>query len=195
MSETPKESEPSSSSAANAMPSWKRRFVVSAGIAAGITLVLSLVILVAVWYTSRPVKARPWDQTAITAEYAGLSVRTGQPFVCMHQYTVENHSGYDYELPSSVNLYKVLAEGKGLERDATLKWSGGTSLPVGQKMNVTIEIEYEYTEEFPYAERDNTKKLAAFMNRALSGIDGFVALDEINRYEIRFPKPPTDTKP
>ena len=135
--------EPIPSSAAKAMPSWKRLFVISAGIAAGIMLAVSVMVLVALWYTSRPVKTRPWDQAAIIAAYAGISVRTGQPFVCIFQYTVENHSGRDYELPGSVNVYKVLAEGKGLARDATLEWGGGTSLPAGQKMNVTIQIEYE----------------------------------------------------
>jgi hypothetical protein len=40
-------------------------------------------------------------------------------------------------------------------------------------MSVSIEIEYKYTETYSYTERENTEKLAAFMNRRLSEIDGF----------------------
>jgi hypothetical protein len=37
--------------------------------------------------------------------------------------------------------------------------------------------------------------MATFMGRRLSEIDGFVALDQNSRYEIRFGKPPKKEKP
>lgn len=169
-------------------------FCYSLGIGAGGTLTIAAVALALSWYTNRPVKLGPWNQTAITAEYADLYLTTGQRLVFTFRYTLTNHTNHDYELPSSVNIYKVLAEGKGLERDATLKWDGGTSLPAGQKMNVGIHIEYAYTEAYSSSDRDNGEKLDAFTKRRLSEIGGFTVLDGINRYEIRFPKPP-DVKP
>jgi hypothetical protein len=173
---------------------WKELFVVSAGIGAGVAVAVIALAVAAVWYTSRPVKARPWNQTAITAKYADLDVTKGQRLVLTFRYTLENHTHHDYELPNSAGIYKVLPEGKGLERDAKLKWDGGTSLPAGQKINVGIQMEYAYTEGYSSEQWDNDAKLNAFIIRRLSEIDGFAALDEINRYEIRFPLP-TDVKP
>jgi hypothetical protein len=169
---------------------WKRLFVVSAGVSAGITFAVIVVALAFFWYTNRPVKARPWNQTAVTAKYTDLYLTTGRPLVLTFRYTLENHTDHDYELPSSGSIYKVLADAKGLDRDGSLKWDGGTSVLAGQKVNVGIHVEYEYTGE----NTDLNEKLTAFINRRLSEIDGFAALDQLNRYEIRFPKPP-DIKP
>jgi len=59
---------------------------------------------------------------------------------------MKNHfpklTGRDWTLPTADALYKVLASGKGLERDATLKWDGGPSVPAGQRINVGLQIEY-----------------------------------------------------
>lgn len=169
---------------------WKKLFVISAGISAGVTFAVVLVAVAFFWYANRPVKARPWNETAVTAKYTDLYVTTGQPLVFTFRYTLENHTHHDYELPSSGSIYKILADGKGLDRDATLKWEGGTSVFAGQKVNVGIHVEYEYRE----GNADLDEKLRAFAKRRLSEIEGFAALDQVNRYEIRFPKPP-DVKP
>jgi hypothetical protein len=169
---------------------WKRLFVISAGVGAGVTLTLVGVFAAFFWYTNRPVKAPPWNVSAITAKYSDLYLTTGQPLVLTFRYTLENHTDRDYELPANESIYKVLADGKGLDRDSTIKWEGGTSVLAGQKVNVGIHVEYEYTEDG--AKLD--EKLTAFTKRRLAEIDGFAALDQVNRYEIRFPKPP-DLKP
>ncbi len=165
---------------------WKKLFVISVGASIGVTFAVITVALAFVWYTNRPVKVRPWNQTAITAKYTDLYLTTGKPLVLTFRYTLENNTGHDYELPGTEHLYKVLADGKGLDRDETLKWEGGTSLLAGQKVNVGIHIEYEYT-----GNNDLDDQLT---KRRLSEIDGFAGLDQVNRYEIRFPKPP-DLKP
>jgi hypothetical protein len=169
---------------------WKKLFVVSAGVSAGVTFAVIVGAVAFFWYTNRPVKARPWNQNAVTAKYTDLYLTTGRPLVLTFRYTLENHTDHDYELPSSGSIYKVLADGKGLDRDASLKWEGGTSVLAGQKVNVGIHVEYEYTAD----NTDFDEKLTAFTKRRLSEIDGFAALDQLNRYEIRFPKPP-DIKP
>src|SRR5215831_10522102 len=166
---------------------WKKLFVISVGVGAGVTL--ALIPVVFFWYANRPVRVRPWNQTAITAKYTDLYLTTSRPLVLTFRYTLENHTGQDYELPSSGSIYKVLADGKGLDRDASLRWEGGTSVLAGQKVNVGIHVEYEYTDSI-----DLDEKLAAFTKRRLSEIDGFAALDQVKRYEIRFPKP-SDIKP
>jgi hypothetical protein len=167
---------------------WKKLFVISMGVGAGVTL--GLVVAVFFWYTNRPVKVRPWNQTAITAKYTDLYLTTSRPLVLTFRYTLENHTDQDYELPSSGSIYKVLTGGKGLDRDESLKWEGGTSVLAGQKVNVGIHVEYQYTG----GNTDSDEMLTAFTKRRLSEIDGFAALDQLNRYEIRFPKGP-DPKP
>lgn len=171
----------------------KRLFVISAGIGAGITLAIVAVTFAAFWYRSRPVKPGPWNRTAITAEFTGLSVEISGPLVSTFRYSAENHTGHDYELPANGSIYKILAERKGLERDGTLQWAGGRFLPAEQKINIAIQIEYPGASD---TDRNDPEKLTAFMKRRLAEIEGFAALDEANRYEIRFliPKPP-DTKP
>jgi len=54
------------------------------------------------------------------------------------------------------------------------------------EVNVGIHVEYEYTE----GTADLDEKFNAFTKGRLSEIEGFAALDQLNRYEIRFPKPP-----
>jgi len=102
-------------------------------------------------------------------------------------YTLENHTGRDYELPAASYIYKALANGKGLQQDVTVKWEGGTSIPAGQKVHIGIQIAYEYPDGQPKL----GDQFDAFTHRRLAEIEGFVALDQVNRFEIRFPKPPT----
>src|SRR5512139_4271356 len=155
---------------------WKILFIRAAGFGAGVTLVAVVAVGLVVWCINRPTAMRPWNREAVTAKYTNLYVRTGQPLVFTFRYTLENHTGRDYELPATDNLYKVLANGKGLERDANLKWDVGTTVPAGQKVNVGIHVEYEYTEGTA-----DLEKLNAFTKRRLSEIDGFAALDQPNR--------------
>jgi len=166
---------------------WKKWFAIGAGIGAGAIVAVTAVLVVILWYSSRPTPARPWNRTAITATFADLYLTQHQDrIVLTFRYTLENHTGRDWRLPGSDALYKVLPKDKGLERDPTLKWDGGPSVPAGQHINVGLLIEYPY--------RDGTgkpnEKLNNFTNRRLSEIDGFAALDEANRYDLRLPKPP-----
>ena len=163
---------------------WRRLFITAAGFGAALVVIAAAAVVL--WYATRPARVRAWNQSAITAKYADLYLKIGQPLIFTFRYTIENHTGRDYKFPSADSLYKVLADGKGLEKDATLKWDGGTSVPVGQKINIGIQVEYEYTDGSP----DLDTKLTAFTKRRLAEIEGFAVLDQVNRYDIRFPKPP-----
>jgi len=165
---------------------WKKLFVVSAGVSAGITFAAIVAAVAFFWYSNLPVKARPWNQTAITAKFTDLYLTTGQPLILTFRYTLENHTNHDYELPGNESIYQVLTDGKGLDRDATLKWEDRTTIVAGQKINVGIHVEYDYSAEGT----DLDEKLTAFTARRLADIDGFAALDQVNRYEIKFPMPP-----
>ena len=172
---------------------WKRLFIVSAGLGAGAAAFVLAASVATFWYTTRPARARPWDTRAVDARFSGMSLTTSQPLVMTFSYTVENHTGRDYELPPSSSIYKALSDGKGLRQDSTLKWDGGTLVPAGQKVDISIQVAYEY----PNGPPQLNDELNAWTNRRLAEIDGFVALDQTSRFEIRFPKPPpvnTDKK-
>ena len=118
---------------------------------------------------------------------------TSDPLVATFEYAVENHTWRDYDLPTASKIYIILPEQRGLKHDKTLRWASGTFLPVGQTISISIQIEYEYF-GMSEADRDDLDQLADFINGRLAEIDGFVALDEGNRYEIIFPKPKLSVK-
>ena len=146
------------------------------------------IVAVVVWYSTRPAPVRAWDQKAITATFANLYLTKKEgSFVFTFRYTLENHTGRDWMVPGPDALYRVLANGKGLQRDTTLRWDGGPAVPSGQQINVGVQIDYQYTED-----SGDLDKLNEFTKRRLAEIDGFAALDEANRYDLRLPKPPED---
>lgn len=165
--------------------SWKRIFVRAAGAGFGAVLCVAVILGAGIWYFGRTSPEPPWNSDAIVARYADLYMTIGNRMVVTVRYTIENRSGQDYVLPSSENLYKVLADGKGLERDPTLKWDGGPIVPAGQLVNVGIQVSYDYE-----GSSQDTGEISVFTNRRLAEIEGFAMLDPVKRYDVRFPKPP-----
>lgn len=166
---------------------WKRWFAIGAGFGAGAVVTAFLTTAIVIWYSNQPATARPWNKKAITATYADFYLAIqGQRATFTFRYIVANSTGRDWTLPPIDALYKVLANDKGLERDATLKWDGGPLIPVGQPINIGLQIEYDYTEWTD----PPPEVLKQFVDGQLKGIEGFAALDEVNRYDVRFPKPP-----
>jgi hypothetical protein len=172
------------------VPRWKALFIRAAGFGVGFAVIILTVGGAALWYINRPAPMRPWDRQAITAKFADLYGTSGNPMTMTFRYTVENHTDRDYQLPPSASLYKVLANGKGLEQDPTLRWDGATMIPAGQIVNIGIHIEYEY----PGGSTEIDEHLTEFTDRRLGEIEGFAALDQLSRYDMRFPKPPPSAK-
>lgn len=168
----------------------RRLFLVSAGVGFGATLVVCVAVGVFMWWTSRPDPPKPWNTAAITTRFTGSLVQTEDRLIADFEYAVQNHTGRDYELPPKANLFKILPGGKGLQPDESLEWHGATSVPSGQTMSITIRIQYEYNESYPFEDRENFDKLNPFMRIRMSEITGFAVLDRVNRYRIDFPKPP-----
>ena len=180
--------------------SWKATFLRAAGFGAGVAVVALAAIGGGAWYAMHPPVVGPWNRDAVTAKYADLYVRFQQKsaldaiaprtasalLLFTFRYTIENQSGRDHVLPSADSVYRVLVNGKGLERDTSVRWDGGPSVPSGQSVNVGIQVEYEC----PEGTGELDEKLNEFTKRRLSEMEGFVALDQVNRYEINFPKPP-----
>jgi hypothetical protein len=171
------------------MNPWLKIFLRASGFGAG--AVVAAVLAIGAWFyiTSILDKAKPWDRETISAMFADLYVTPGDQIVTTFRYTVENKTKKDYNFPEDPkSAFVILPEGKGLSQEENISWSHGAYLPSGQKMALSFQLTYEYNESYPKKDRDNSDKLARFMDRRLKEVDGFVILDKAKRYEIIFPK-------
>ena len=170
------------------MTTWQRIFIRAAGF--GVGCVVTIIIAIALWsyFSSRPTKPKPWNESAILAEFSEITVNTGDKIVAHFRYLVENTTEYDYSLPSDGEAAFIkLPETKGLTKDHDIAWDVGTFVPTGQKVAINFRLTYDYSEySFPKSDIDNIEKFSKFMNRRLSEVDGFVILDKENRYQIDF---------
>ena len=164
---------------------WKPRLF---SVVCGAGIVAAALLTARTTWSSKPeTAARAWNRDAILAKYVDFYLTIeGQRTTFTFRYLLENRTGHDWSIPGGDALYKSLANGKGLQRDSTLRWEGGPRIPVGQPINVGLQIDYDYSEGANPA----PAVLKKFIDNRLEGIDGFVALDEVNRYDVRLPKPP-----
>src|SRR5207245_690203 len=94
---------------------WQKWFAIGVGFGAGALAAAVLTTAVVIWYSNRPVAARPWNKNAITAGYADFYLTIqGERITFTFRYILENRTGRDWTLPPVDALYKVLANGKGL---------------------------------------------------------------------------------
>jgi len=84
-------------------------------------------------------------------------------------------------------VFRVLPDGKGLVQDNAIKLKNGTYIPAHKRVNVSLQVTYDYDDFYSKKQRFDLEKLNTFFKRRLEEIDGFVVLDRKNRYEIRFP--------
>lgn len=158
-----------------------RYFVLSAGAATG----LAIVAIMLVSYINRPEKPHPWNGGAITATFTGMSILTDRP-VATFRYRFQNHTERDYHLPGHDSIRIVLPTGDGLLRDEAVRWIAMPSVPVGQKISVEIQVDIDISQ---LADGGDAKGSVDKVQRWLKGMEGFIVLDESNRYEIQLPKP------
>src|SRR5207237_7066279 len=76
---------------------WRRWFAIGFGFGAGAVVAVFLTTASVIWYSNRPVAARPWNKTAITASFADFfltiqSERTTFTFL----YIFETRTGRDW---------------------------------------------------------------------------------------------------
>ena len=170
--------------------SWGKVFIRAAGIGAGFAV--TLIISFAIWsyITSQPKIPKPWNNSAIVATFSELTVNTGDRIITNFRYVLENKTPYDYCLPNDNEAAFIqIPVTKGLTKDHEITWDKGTCVPTGQKVAVYFRLNYNYSEySFPKSDINNLEKFSKFMSRRLSEIDGFVILDNQNRYQINFPK-------
>ena len=173
------------------MENWKRILLRSAGFGAGFAAVAAAIIGVAVWWTERPVKPKPWNTQAITpAGKNGLEIQTrGEVFHLQPKCNFKNNTDKDYRIAAeSGTLMSVSPDNDGLEKLDDVTWDHTIIIPSGRTVNVKFDIPYKLSE---YGETASgladMHKLTEFADKRLKGIKDLRLLDYSERYEIDCP--------
>src|SRR5690242_5462200 len=152
---------------------------------------LALLLTAAVFYF-RPAgqTQKPWNSSAITANYVGAQLReldSGNAALYL-AYEVQNHTDSDYQLadgPAAVVMSRLRADAS-LSSQQQVRLSYPTFLPARQRARVALEIPstFGWPSDNDSAYQD---KLRDFVNQKLGDVQAFVLFDQADRFEIEFP--------
>ena len=175
-------------------PAWWKRTILW-GITFGISFAIACAIIIGAvnWYKSRP---KPWNTSAITASYETLEFSLpDEGFIIEFQYDLQNNTNRNYDLqPANYVLMAKLNQGGVLSKDfghyqkGEASIDGPSFLPPKSKTRVTIKVQYYYPSDFTAADRQDAKKVLPSVRRRVSELDGFVAFDNTNNFQIVMPK-------
>lgn len=173
------------------MENWKRILLRSAGVGGGFALVAAVILGIAIWWSERPVKPKPWDTQAITP--AGKNTLEAQVraevFHLEPTCNLKNNTSKDYRLTAdSGTLMAVNPDNGGLDKLAYATWDNNTIIPAGRTVNVKFDIPYNLIEYGQTAsDLADMKKFAAFADKRMAPIKDLKFFDYTARYEIDCP--------
>jgi hypothetical protein len=139
------------------------------------------------WYSSSRSKA--WNSNALVATFD--SVEMDEAGVLLFYYIVENKTGSDYTLEGEVR--SLVRDRRGQRAiSADYDWSSidpPAFIPRKQRVRVSIKNTNFPDQDQPIVQSVRTKeRIAALVQKHMSGTDGFVRLDPVSRYQIEFPR-------
>ena len=142
------------------------------------------------YFLPRSRRPRPWNTTAITANYVGAQLRqldSGNVALYL-AYEVRNQTDSDYQLadgPGAVVMSRLRADGS-LSSQQQVRLSFPTFLPARQRARVALEIPspFGWPADSDPAFQD---RLRDFVNQKLVEVQAFVLFDQADRVEIEFP--------
>ena len=152
---------------------------------------LALVLTAVVFYIrSGAASPKPWNSSAITANYVGAQLReldSGSAALYV-AYEVQNHTDSDYQLadgPGALVMTRLRADAS-LSSQQQVRLSYPTFLPAQQRARVALEIPapFGWPADSDPAFQD---KLRDFVNQKLVDAEAFVLFDQADRFEIEFP--------
>ncbi len=177
---------------------YLRIILKAAGIGIGLGIGIALVAAFLIWYSSRPKPPKPWNTTALTAEYDDMESGTDpekpgeHPVFC---YVIQNNTPLDYDLTdiSATHLDVVLKRENGIaEHKDFLKGEYPAFIPAKGRGRFCIRLEYSTTIDVVHDATDEQRKtyhkaLEKLARDQFSNLNGFALFDEGMRYEIMFP--------
>lgn len=168
--------------------SWRHSVLRAFSFGAGAVLALAAIVGLGIYVASMPSAPRQWNKSAVVASYVELSLFTGDNPQIAFSYALQNTTDHDYQLPDDPKaIFVVRPDGSGLQPDR-ITWASSLSVPAKQRVVVKFIVQRDYSELYPKEDKDNTEKIAPFMDRRLNEIDGFRILDTQNRYQVDLPR-------
>lgn len=177
------------------MENWKKIAVRAIGFGAGFALLASIILGGALWWSTRPPKPKPWDDKAIVATYEGLDTE-GQANTFRFTYTLENKTDTDYRVENDSGVHLAAF----LKRSQALSFSNSDNLhadypiyiPARSRVRFQIHLGYPYPIKPDYNASDDEQhdfntRVAQYVTKEMGNIDGFIFLDDANRYKIVMP--------
>jgi hypothetical protein len=179
---------------------WRRLAIIGASTGAGFAVMLALIFGVAFWYSSRPRPPKPWNTTAIKATFQDVTA-AGNDNHLEFEYVLENTTDSDFRIGES-SAYAIMGR---LRNPSSLQGPveglfhlGPIFIPARQRVEYSVSVpqmrydtlaeKYRGTSRQMPEQKPNPEALAAYVNKEFPNLDGFVLFDEVNRYQINFPK-------
>src|SRR5271163_1226908 len=173
---------------------WKRPLFI--GIGWGLGTAVGLVILVGgfLWYLNRPKPPKPWNTSALRAEYDDVSTEGDKNYI-IFRYTLENPTDFDYHLEDGSTILMSVR----LKRENVLTPASEVAtidfpvfVPAKKRIRFVIYTPYAYPiKEKADSSGDERKKYSdeveKYVQTKMTNLDGFDLLDKSNRYEVIFP--------
>lgn len=155
---------------------------------------LSLIVGVAIWYTSRPTPPKPWNSGALVVVGSPSFRVSDDGKYVRFTYEVANTTDFDYQLESDSQVkfaakYKdgalsrpVPEERKPLELPVFI--------PAKTKADLTIKVELLGISQRSLSDSDELyhERLRSYLEEQGPKLAEFVIFDDRNRYEIDLPK-------
>lgn len=149
---------------------------------------------VVAWWSSRPAKPKPWNSEAITATYTEIDTETtGDKNQFEFFYTLQNNTDNDYRVETNGNMHLAAL----LRASDALAFSNGKAaradypifVPAHSRVRIGIHLAYSYpdrdnVENSPDVRHDFETRMARYVTDKLSNLEGFVLMDDVNRYKI-----------
>jgi hypothetical protein len=194
---------------AQPLSGWKKLAIRSLFFGIGIAGVLSIIAVVAIWYTSRPAVPKPWNKRAIVAKdvpgfweasWVSSDGKTTMPVLIL-QYTLENTTSTDYTIDSRSAVKFMFRMSDGTV--GTDMFSGAVEASEGNQNDVLLPLFIPAKQKAVFrchfsdkdlplkgvAESDDEyhERLRTYLDKTYS-VSGLVLFDDTNRYQIELPK-------
>lgn len=130
-------------------------------------------------------KVKYYKTNAVETKLAALEINTSDKINAIWQFTAINKTNKDYSLPSNPNAI-YLDCGNGLSQENEIKWTPGIYLPPGEKVSISFQVSYDYSDSCNRNDKLNSDKLSKFMKPKIEELNAFVIIDRQHKYKIVF---------
>jgi hypothetical protein len=174
---------------------WKKVALRAAGFGAGSAVAGGIIIGACLWWTSRPIKPKPWNSKAITASFERLMTE-GDENTYVFVYTLQNNTDFDYRVTGATELHlaaKLRQQNEfSFDDSQNLTTDYPIYVPAMSRVRFRLHVKYPYPvkENLDASEDEKADwytNICRYVVKELSNLNGFVIVDDAERYQIDLP--------